>query len=36
MTEATYMCTCGRSMSYRTTKHNGCPDCGFVPFHGAD
>ena len=37
MRGATYNCLrCGRELSYLTTKHNGCPGCGFVPAHGAD
>ena len=27
---------CGEPMSYETTKHNGCDNCGFVPPHGAE
>ncbi len=36
MINANYNCECGRELSYETTKHNGCPNCGFVPFHSAD
>ncbi len=37
MTDPQYKCTnCSRELSYQTTKHNGCPDCGFVPLHSAD
>jgi len=37
MTDAHYNCTgCGMKLHYRTTKHNGCPNCGTVPLHSAD
>ena len=37
MTDAHYKCVhCSHELHYRTTKHNGCPDCGSVPLHGAD
>jgi len=37
MTEPSYECSqCGRELSYKTTKHNGCQGCGFVPPHSAD
>lgn len=32
-----YTCAnCGQQLSYQTTKHNGCANCGFLPLHGAD
>ena len=37
MTDPFYDCAqCGRELSYVTTKHNGCPDCGHLPLHSAD
>jgi DNA-directed RNA polymerase subunit RPC12/RpoP len=32
-----YICPdCDQELSYETTKHDGCPECGFVPAHSAD
>lgn len=37
MTDSCYNCvTCGSELDYKTTKHNGCPNCGSVPLHSAD
>ena len=37
MTETRYKCPdCGTELSYQTTKHNGCDECGFVPAHSAE
>ncbi|AGB38910.1 hypothetical protein Natoc_3171 [Natronococcus occultus SP4] len=37
MTTDRYNCTtCGSELHYKTTKHNGCPNCGAVPLHSAD
>ena len=37
MAEQYYRCVeCGYELDYQTTKHNGCPECGFIPQHGAD
>jgi len=36
MTDGHYRCDCGVELDYQTTKHNGCPNCGFVPLHSAD
>ncbi len=37
MTADYYNCSeCGAPLHYRTTKHNGCPNCDFMPLHGAD
>ena len=37
MTESHYKCTeCGYELHYQTTKHNGCPNCSFLPLHSSD
>lgn len=37
MAEFHYRCeNCGVELNYTTTKHNGCPSCGFMPLHSAD
>lgn len=37
MTDGAYSCpNCGTELSYQTTKHTGCPGCGFLPVHSAD
>lgn len=37
MTASQYKCPeCGTELSYVTTKHTGCTECGFVPPHSAE
>ena len=37
MQQKHYQCAaCGKALSYQTTKHTGCPECGFLPVHSAD
>jgi len=37
MNATQYKCPkCGEELSYVTTKHNGCSNCGFVPPHSAE
>ncbi|EMA00956.1 hypothetical protein C437_19207 [Haloarcula vallismortis ATCC 29715] len=37
MSSERYNCpNCGAGLSYQTTKHNGCPNCSFVPPHSAE
>jgi len=37
MSASQYACPrCGSPLGYETTKHNGCPGCGFVPAHGSE
>lgn len=37
MSQAYYQCAeCGTELDYQSTKHNGCPECGYLPAHSAD
>lgn len=37
MSQRYYTCPhCDTALSYQTTKHTGCPQCGFIPSHSAD
>ncbi len=37
MKHVRYTCTdCGTKLSYQSTKHTGCLNCGFLPPHSAD
>ena len=37
MQQSQYEClNCGAQLSYKTTKHNGCANCGYLPAHSAD
>jgi len=37
MAESYYTCPgCNQRLSYQTTKHTGCPTCGYLPAHSAD